>query len=105
MSDITKAELSAKLDGDVKTWWESCPAFPVNVLTNELFNRLLTAAYLAQVTKNQGLSAGSQINGYNAPAFGSTTVDTASGIFTQLMTCSISSRIPLDTQSGFSTLA
>lgn len=98
MSDITKAELIAAFpSGDaVGAWWTAAADFPTSALPNEFFYRTLKAAYRAQITKNQGLSAGSQIDGYNAPAYGTPTFNTTTGLETVVVTTGVQSRVALN---------
>ncbi len=98
MSDITKAELIAAFPaGDaVAAWWTAADDFPVSALPNEFFYRTLKAAYKAQVTKNTGLSAGSQIAGYTAPNYGTPTFNVTSGMESVVVSISVQSRVALD---------
>ena len=98
MSDITKAELVAAFPaGDaVGAWWTAANDFPVSALPNEFFYRTLKAAYRAQQTKNAGLSAGSQIAGYNAPAYGTPTLNVTTGVESVVVTTAVQSRVALN---------
>ena len=104
MSDITKAELSAKLTGDVKTWWDAAPDLPGTVTMAELFSRLLTGGFLAQSTKNVGAAAGSVITAYGTPAYGAASLDIASGLQTLTTTNSVTVRVPINPDAGVATL-
>lgn len=85
VNDLTFTEISNKItDLDLKTWWFSLPTLPTGIDTAEMFAKLLQAAYLAQIEKNNTTTplptAGEALNAYPAPTTGTVQTDATSGI-------------------------
>jgi hypothetical protein len=78
-ADLNKVELSAKItDAAVKTWWDATPALPSGADMSELFAKLLQAAAVAQIAKNNlntTALTGELLNSYPLPTTGTVETD------------------------------
>jgi hypothetical protein len=95
VSDLTKTELSeqlSKIDTSLKTWWDAAPILPTDVPMTELLIKILTAAYMAQVKKNQAagtLQTGEALNSYRSPVNTLPVLDPATGMQIYSQTCTV----------------
>jgi hypothetical protein len=93
--DISKTELSeqlTKIDSSLKTWWDAAPILPTDIPMTELFIKILTAAYMAQVKKNQAagtLQTGEALNSYRLPVNTLPVLDADTGMQIYSQTCSV----------------
>ena len=93
--DLTKTELSeqlTKIDSSLQTWWDETPTLPTEVPMTEFLVKVLTAAYMAQVQKNQAagtLQTGEALNSYRVPINTLPVLDTTSGLQIYTQTCTV----------------
>jgi hypothetical protein len=106
--DVTKTEISTQLailDSAVKTWWDSADAYDASFGSSELFIKLATAAYMAQVAKNTAantatpLVAGEALAAYSAPVNGIPVLNVASGLQVYTQTVSVSGLTATDSNA------
>ncbi|OKH39078.1 hypothetical protein NIES2119_08080 [[Phormidium ambiguum] IAM M-71] len=106
MNDVTLEDLVTALASypDIAAWWDAAAALPAETNVNEFFAKTLLGLHLAANTVNSGRAAGTKIDGYPAPSYGTSALDSASGVGSRIVTYSVRTRVPDSLNTAFSPL-
>ncbi|MBW4678403.1 MAG: hypothetical protein KME52_31825 [Desmonostoc geniculatum HA4340-LM1] len=105
-ADLTLTEISADiLDAGVASYVSSMPSLPDGVSTSEFFAKVLQAAAIAQIKKNNAnvtATPGERLNAYSLPTTGTVQTDITDNLqfFTSTYQLQIVSVVGLDTSSA-----